>query len=656
MKTAELRKKYIEFFKSKGHKEIPGASLIPENDPTVLFTTAGMHPLVPYLLGEKHPAGKKLVDVQKCVRTTDIKEVGDDWHLTFFEMLGNWSLGDYFKKEAIEMSWEFLTSKKWLKIPKEKLAVSVFAGDPDFKSGQFHLGGGPATSEVSDSGEAGDEVPADEEAAKIWLNLGIPKERIAYLGREENWWGPAGETGPCGPCTEMFYWSGEGESPREFDPKDKRWVEIWNDVFMQYNKRRKEAFSGVDKKQIINNSSNTPRIKADGDADLRGNGYEYVPLKQKNIDTGMGLERAVAVLNGCKSVYEIDEFQEIMNALCDSFAIQKNQRDEFVLGNKTALRIIVDHMRAAIFIAAADVLPSNKERGYILRRLIRRSVVYARNFSGDPDLKSGRWISEIAKKTRELYGDLYPEVKNNEIEKILIDEAEKFKRTVADGLRRFEKLKKVDGKAAFDLYQSYGFPIELTEELARKGGFDIDRQIFYDEFKKHQKISRAGLEKKFKGGLADASEISKKYHTATHLLHAALRKVLGERVAQKGSNITAERLRFDFSYEGKMTTEQIKQVENLVNEQIKKDLPVKMEEMSVERAKKSGALGFFEHKYGERVKVYTIDDLDLKSGQAFSKEICGGPHVRNAGELGHFKIVKEEAVSAGIRRIKAVLG
>ncbi len=603
MTANELRKKYIDFFKKKGHKEIPGASLIPENDPTVLFTTAGMHPLVPYLLGEKHPAGKRLVNIQKCVRTGDIDEVGDACHLTFFEMLGNWSLGDpdapdgvgagYFKKEAIEMSWEFLTSKKWLKIPKDKLAVSVFGGDPEMNSGQA--------------------APRDEEAASVWLAVGMPKERIAYLGKEDNWWGPAGKIGPCGPDTEMFYWTGEGDAPTKFDPKDKRWVEIWNDVFMEYYKDESGKFQKA---------------------------------KQKNVDTGMGLERTLAVLNGYKNIYEIDEFQKIIDSLCENAGIPKKEKENFVISNEKPIRIIADHLRAAIFIVAAGVLPSNKERGYILRRLIRRlKVKYSVNLNIAGSMRD--FIDKTCKIVKKFHSDIYPELKNPEISDMIVSEIEKFQKTLAAGMKQYEKLKEIDGRAAFDLYQSYGFPIELTEELASARGFKINRDKFYEEFEKHQELSRTASVGMFKGGLADASEISKKYHTATHLLHAALRKVLGGEVAQKGSNITAERLRFDFSYGGKMTPEQIRQVEDLVNGQIKKDLTVKMEEMPVEEAKKSGALGLFEHKYGERVKVYTIGD--------FSKEICGGPHVLSTGELGYFKIVKEEAVAAGTRRIKAIL-
>ena len=597
MTAEELRRKFIDFFKTKGHTEIPSASLIPEHDPTVLFTTAGMHPLIPYLLGEKHPAGRRLVDVQKCLRTDDINEVGDACHLTFFEMLGNWSLGDYFKKEAIEWSFEFLTSKEWLGISKEMLAVSVFAGDA--------------------------EVPRDDEAAEIWLSLGIPKERIAYLGRKENWWGPAGETGPCGPDTEMFYWTGPFPPPKEFNPEDKRWVEIWNDVFMQYNKQRKSDTS-----------------------------YEYVPLKQKNIDTGMGLERTLAVINGKETVYETELFEPIIKKVADLCG--KNIAD---LGGQElmrSMRIIADHLRAATFILGDEraVVPSNKEQGYVLRRLIRRSIRHG-HLLGIKDV----FTFKIAEIVISIMGDVYPELKKNKnfIIEQLIREEEKFRMTLEHGLKEFQKITTslISGEEAFHLYDTYGFPLEMTLELAKEKGKTVDVEGFKKAFDEHRELSRAGAEKKFKGGLADTSEISTKYHTATHLLNAALRKVLGSHVFQKGSNITAERLRFDFSHPQKMTPEQIKQVEDLVNEQIKKDLPVTMEEMSLEEAKKLGAIGVFEQKYGERVKVYTIGNP--KTGEVFSREICGGPHVLRTGELGHFKIKKEEAVSAGVRRIKAIL-
>ncbi|MCX6731431.1 MAG: alanine--tRNA ligase [Candidatus Parcubacteria bacterium] len=544
MTADELRKKFLEFFQNKGHKIIPGASLIPENDPTVLFTTAGMHPLVPFLLGEKHPAGNRLVSVQKCIRTGDIDEVGDDVHLTFFEMLGNWSLGDpdapdgvgagYWKKEAIEWSWEFLTSEKWLGFDKNKISVSVFAGDKD--------------------------APFDKESFEIWKSLGLSEEKIARLPKKDNWWGPAGQTGPCGPDTEIFF---EG-------------VEIWNDVFMEYNKN--------------------------------ANGL-YEPLKQKNVDTGMGLERTLAVLNGQKSVYETELFEPLIKE------------------NTKAARIIADHIKAAVFILAEGIEPSNIGRGYVLRRLIRRAVRYG--------YKSGL-IDEIIK--------IYPELEKNRnfITEQLTREQEKFEKTLDRGLKEFEK-----GADPFILFSTYGFPIELTEELAKEKGVKIDLEKFNEQMRVHQELSRTASAGMFKSGLADHSEQVVKYHTASHLLLAALRRVLGENVVQKGSNITAERLRLDFSHSQKMTEEEIKKTEDLVNEKIKENIPVVCEEMSLEEAKEKGAMGMFKNKYGEKVKVYTIGD--------FSKEICGGPHVQNTGELGHFKITKEEASSSGIRRIKAVL-
>ena len=585
MTAQELRKKFIEFFVEKGHVQIPSASLIPENDPTVLFTTAGMHPLVPYLLGERHPAGKRLVSVQKCIRTGDIDSVGDATHLTFFEMMGNWSLGGaYSKQEAIEMSWEFLTKK--LEIDPKKLAITVFEGDKD----------------------AG--IPKDDEAAKIWHKLGIPKERIAYLGRNDNWWGPAGETGPCGPDSEMFYWTGKENPPENFDPKDKRWVEIWNDVFMQYNKTK------------------------DG---------EYDELAQKNIDTGMGLERTLTVLSGKSTVYDTELFQPILEKIEELSGERYGETEEIT----KSMRIVADHLRAATFILGDDkaVVPSNKDRGYILRRLIRRAIRHGYQLG-----IKGVFCFKVAEAVIKMMSGVYPELSKNRefIINQLNFEEEKFKKTLENGLKEFKKIVgDIDGGQAFHLYDTYGFPLEMTLELARESDKRVDEAGFCESFAKHQALSRAGAEQKFKGGLADTSEVSTKYHTATHLLNAALRQVLGEHVEQRGSNITAERLRFDFSHGAKVTPEELKKVETLVNEQIAKDLPVKMEEMSVDEAKASGALGVFEHKYGDRVKVYSMGN--------FSKEICGGPHVTRTGVLGKFKIQKEEASSAGVRRIKAVL-
>lgn len=580
MTAKELREKYLEFFKEHGHAILPSAPLIPENDPTVLFTTAGMHPLVPFLLGEKHPAGKRLASVQKCIRTGDVDEVGDNWHLTFFEMLGNWSLGDYFKEEAIKWSWEFLTDKKWLGFDKKNLAVSVFAGNVD--------------------------APFDEEAYKIWRDLGVAVERIAQLPKEDNWWGPAGTTGPCGPDTEMFFWAGEGKAPEKFDPQDKNWVEIWNDVFMQYNKT------------------------AEG---------KYEPLAQKNIDTGMGLERTIGVLNGCKSVYETEMFAPLIKKIKAAAGTNPDEK---------SVRIIADHIRAATFILGdpVGVVPSNVGQGYILRRLIRRAIRHAKKIGIDT---SRSFCQVLAATVMKIYEESYPELGENErgILEEFDKEQVKFNKTLEKGLKEFEKLEKVTGKDAFNLFTTYGFPLELTIELAKDRGVEVNVKEFEEEFKKHQELSRTASAGQFKGGLADSSDEVKRLHTAAHLMLAALRQVLGDHVEQRGSNITAERLRFDFSHPQKMTPEEIKKVEGLVNEQIKKKLPIVCETTTVDEARKRGAMGIFGDKYGEKVKVYSVGD--------FSKEICGGPHVDNTGELGQFKIKKEEASSAGIRRIKAVL-
>ena len=578
MKASDLRRKYLEFFNSKGHSIIKSASLVPENDPTVLFTTAGMHPLVPFLLGEKHPLGKRIANVQKCIRTGDIEEVGDDTHLTFFEMLGNWSLGDYFKKEAIEFSFEFLTSKKWLGIDVNKLGVTCFAGDKD--------------------------APKDEEAANIWLKLGIKKERIAFLSKADNWWGPAGSTGPCGPDTEMFYWISDEEPPK-FDPEDKRWVEIWNDVFMQYNKNK----DGI-----------------------------YELSKQKNVDTGMGVERTITVLEGKKSVYETELFLPIIKEI-KSLVKEKNEK---------YIRIIADHLKAATLIISDGVIPSNVERGYVLRRLIRRAIRLGKLMG----IKNA-FCSKISDIVINMYKEEYPELERNKekINEELEKEEERFSKTLESGLKQFEKVvvnKKISGSDAFLLFQSFGFPIEMTQELAKEKGIHVDINKFNEEFKKHQELSRTSTEGQFKSGLADSSEKTTKLHTATHLLNEALRIVLKDiNIHQKGSNIKPERLRFDFNFDRKLTDEELKKVEALVNEKINQRLEVKREEMSVDEAKKEGAKGVFEHKYGEKISVYSIGN--------FSKEICAGPHVKNIKELGKFKILKEESVSAGVRRIKAVL-
>ncbi len=583
MQAQELRNKFLEYFKKQNHTIISSASLIPDNDPTVLFTTAGMHPLVPYLMGEKHPQGKRLVSVQKCVRTGDIDEIGDTTHHTFFEMLGNWSLGDYDKNQAIDFAWEFLT--KELKIKPELLAVSIWQGDQN--------------------------VPEDKVAFEHWLKLGINKNRIAKLGIKDNWWGPAGNTGPCGPDTEIFYWTGDkNKIPESFDPEDKLWVEIWNNVFMEYNKTAPDKFEA---------------------------------LAQKNIDTGMGLERTVAVLNNLDDNYQTDLFLPIINEI-EKLSEKKYEDD------KKAFRIIADHIRSAVFILGdpKGVSPSNKDQGYVLRRLIRRAIRFAKilgiknNFS--------KILTDIIIKQ---YSDTYPELITNKefIIKEIEQEEKKFTATLEKGLREFAKQKTVDGKIAFILFSTYGFPLEMTEELAQENNIQINKQEFEAEFKKHQELSRTASAGMFKGGLADDSVMSTRYHTATHLLHQALRKILGPEVAQKGSNINTERLRFDFSYPDKMTPEQIKAVEDLVNEQINKALAVSWSEMTVEEAKEKNAIGLFGHKYGEKVKVYTVGSDD----NFFSREICGGPHVNNTKELGTFKITKEEASSAGVRRIKAIL-
>jgi alanyl-tRNA synthetase len=589
MKANELREKYIKFFTEKGHKFIHSAPLVPENDPTVLFTTAGMHPLVPYLIGEKHPLGKRLVSVQKCVRTGDIEEVGDICHLTFFEMLGNWSLGDYFKKDAIEYSFEFLTNPKWLGLPIEKLAFTVFEGDKD--------------------------APFDEEAYNLWKKLGVEKNRITKLPKSDNWWGPAGQTGPCGPDTEMFYWVGKEPAPEKFDPENKLWVEIWNDVFMQYNKTDDGIFE---------------------------------PLKQKNVDTGMGLERVVAVLQGKQSPYETELFIPMFKKL------DEIRKTEYTDSRSASERIIVEHIRTATFMLADGLIPSNVDQGYILRRLIRRAIREARKLG-----VTETFISKIAKVVVENYSCAYSELEQNAavIEEEFDIEEKQFAHTLEKGTREFEKLisrvpahikkKIVSGKNAFYLYETYGFPIELTEEMAKEREFEVDKKGFEKAYIKHQEMSRKGAEQKFKGGMADNSKKTTALHTATHLLHEALRRVLGKHVAQKGSNITSDRLRFDFSHPEKVTKEQLIEVEKMVNDIIKAKLPITIEEMTVEEAKEQGAIGLFGERYKEIVKVYTIGN--------FSKEICGGPHVDNTEELITFKIKKEESSSRGVRRIKAVV-
>jgi len=586
MNAKELKKKYLEFFKNKEHKIISSASLIPEHDPTVLFTTAGMHPLVPFLIGQPHPQGKKLVDVQKCIRTVDIDNVGDPGHLTFFEMLGNWSLGDYFKKEAIEWSYEFLT--KVLGFDPAKLYITVFKGDKD--------------------------APKDSESVSVWKELGIPSERIYYLPKEDNWWGPAGKTGPCGPCTEMFIDTGIKECSKDCKPGCGcgKYFEIWNDVFLEYNK------------------------VAEG---------KFEKLKQRNVDTGMGVERTIAMLAGKKNVYEIEIFVPLIEKIKEIARI--NSLDE---KQEKSVRIITDHVRASVFILGDDlgIVPSNLDQGYILRRFIRRSIRHGKLLGIEKE-----FLTSLAEMVIDMYKDEYSELARNK--KFILDELKKedarFREVIENGLHKFEKVivdDKISGKDAFLLFQSYGFPIEITQELAEEKGISVDVKGFEKEFKKHQELSRKGAEKKFKGGLADSGEATTKLHTATHLLNQALREVLGKQdIFQKGSNITPERLRFDFNFDRKVTKEELKKVEDWVNARIKEELPVVCEEMTVEEAKKAGAQGVFDSKYGEKVFVYSVGDK--------SKEICGGPHVKNTKELGHFRIKKEESSAAGVRRIKAVL-
>jgi len=582
MKAIEIRNKFLEFFKKHNHTIIPSAPLIPENDPSVLFTTAGMQPLVPYLLGEKHPGGKRIADYQKCVRTVDIDSVGDNRHLTYFEMLGNWSLGDYFKKDAIAMSYKFLTEE--LGIDPEKLSVTCFAGDAD--------------------------VPKDIEAFEAWKNAGIPEERIYFYGKEDNWW-IAGEEGPCGPDTEMFLDTGKPACSENCQPSCNcgKYVEIWNNVFMEYYKSK----DGIKK------------------------------LEQKNVDTGLGLERMAMLLQKVETPFDTELFKPVMEEL------EKLEKIDDIKSR----RIVAEHLRSSIMIIADGGRPSNIDRGYVLRRLIRRMTRHMSKLQ--IDLEN---ISDLIDLTINNLNEMYPELqtKRDIIKNVIIEEKDKFIKTLGHGEKEFEKVinkleqenkNVIDGKTIFKLYETYGFPPEITADLAQEKGYKIDLTEFDKLFKEHQEKSRLGSEQKFKGGLAEQNEITTAYHTATHLLHQALRNVLGDHVKQSGSNITTERLRFDFSHPEKMTPEQIKQVEDIVNEQIKRDLNVVSEEMPLEEAKKSGAIGLFENKYGDTVKVYTIGD--------FSKEICGGPHVKHTGELGHFKIKKEESSSAGIRRIKAIL-
>jgi len=585
MQKVDLKDKYLKFFESKGHKIIPSAPLIPENDPTCLFNTAGMQPLVPYLKGQPHPLGTRLTDVQKCVRLTDLEEIGDKTHHTFFEMLGNWSLGDYFKKESISWSFEFLT--KVLNIPVEKLAVTVFEGD--------------------------ELIPRDEESASVWKEKGIPEERISYLDKDNNFW-IAGEVGPCGPDTEIFYWRSEDPVPLKHDPEDERWVEIWNNVFMQYEKH------------------------PDG---------TITELPKKNVDTGMGVERTVAILEGVDDNYLTSIWKDIIDKIVE---LSNTTYEE----NPESIRIIADHIRTAVFISGdySGIKPSNTDQGYILRRLIRRMIRHAKKIG--IDVESG-FEKVLAEMIIEKYKDYYQELTDNKqvVLDVLSNELTKFNRTLEKGLREFEKIvlhlegDTLNKDLAFKLYDTYGFPLELTVELANEKGIKVDEIGFKQKFKEHQEKSRAGSEQKFKGGLSGNGEMETKYHTATHLLNAALKIVVNKDVHQKGSNITPERMRFDFTCDHKLSDEEKKQTEDLVNKWIEQAIDVTVQEMPKEDAIKSGAECMFIEKYPDVVTVYSIGDV--------SKELCGGPHVKNTSELGHFKIKKEEASSAGIRRIKAIL-
>lgn len=577
-----LKDAYINYFKKHGHVQIPSAPLIPENDPSVLFNTAGMQPLIPYLMGQPHPYGKRLCDYQKCIRTNDIDEVGDTYHHTFFEMLGNWSLGDYFKKEAINWSYEFITEH--LNIPVERLAVTVFSGN------EF--------------------IPFDEEAYNVWKSLGIKEERIAKL--DDNFW-IAGETGPCGGDSEMFYWRSNDPVPESFDPSDERWVEFWNDVFMQYIKHE------------------------DGTVE---------EMPKKNVDTGLGVERTVAILEGVNDNYESSIWKDVIALISDIAGLPYK-------GNERSMRIIADHLRTAVFISAdpAGIKPSNTDQGYILRRLIRRAIRHAKSLGIDIN---SDWDSQIAKLILSKYNKYYQELVTNEntVIEVLATEKNKFNRTLEKGLKEFKKVTEgkdnIDGTTAFHLFDTYGFPLELTIELANEMGLSVDVEGYKEKFKAHQELSRAGSQEKFKGGLAGNSEIETKYHTATHLLNAALKLVIGPEVHQRGSNITVERMRFDFNCDHKLTDEEKAKAERYVNEWIQAGLDVSVEEMNKEMAVASGAECMFIEKYPDKVTVYTI-------GDNISKELCGGPHVKNTSELGHFKIIKEEASSAGVRRIKAIL-
>jgi alanyl-tRNA synthetase len=585
MKAQELRDRYLQFFEKRGHKRIPSAPLLPENDPSALFTSAGMHPLVPFLLGEPHPLGRRLVNFQKCLRTNDIDEVGDLSHLTFFEMLGNWSLGDYFKEESLSWSYEFLIQE--LGIDPVRLAVTVFAGDQD--------------------------APRDDVSAHIWRGLGIPGQRIFFLPKSDNWWGPVGATGPCGPDSEIFYDTGLPDHPgcRPGCPCGK-WLEIWNNVFMEY------------------------RREADG---------RYTRLARRNVDTGMGVERTITVLQGQQDVFQTDVLYPLVQAV-EQLAGRSYQ------DHPKPIRIIADHLRAVTLSIADGALPSNVEAGYVVRRMVRRAVRFGRELG----LREN-FCAQLAQTVIDQMSSVYPELEERRdlIASTLDSEETGFRQTLERGLKQVHKLieevrrsGEIPGKDAFTLYETFGFPVEMTLELAREYGLGIDQAGFEEQYRKHRELSRRAMDVKFKGGLADHAEETTRLHTASHLLQAALRQVLGSTVHQMGSNITAERLRFDFSHDERLTEEQLAEVERLVNEQIRLDVPVTMELMSLEQAKASGALAFFGEKYGDQVKVFSIG--------SFSKEVCGGPHVRRTGELARFTITKQEAVGKVIRRIRAVVG
>lgn len=586
----QLREMWINFYKEKGHVLIDGASLVPENDPSVLFTTAGMHPLVPYLLGEKHPCGRRLVDIQKCIRTGDIEDVGDDYHCTFFEMMGNWSLGDYFKKEKIAWSYEFLTSPKYLDIPKEDLVVTVFAGD--------------------------ETAPRDEESYNAWRSCGLPESKIFFLPKKNNWWILASGVGPCGPDSEMFIDTKKPKCCPECSPACDcgKYIEIGNDVFMEY-------------------------IKTSKDGPIKQN-------PQKNVDTGFGFDRLLYISNNLESVYDSELFMPIIKK------IEEISNRYYLLNDETkrCMRIIADHIKASVFMISDGVVPLNVEQGYVLRRLLRRAINCANrlNFSGDR-------LVELVPVVVDIYKDFYPVlVKNMEmIEQVILQESEKFSKTLNQGIKEFEKVAMyckdgvLNGKTAFRLYDTFGFPLELTRELAKEKNLTIDEQGYQEAYKKHQETSKANNDKVFKGGLADTGERTVRLHTAAHILQAGLRKIVSPDIYQKGCNITSERLRFDFNCDHKLSDDEKQRLEDYVNDVINQDLPVVCQEMDIDEAREEGALGIFDNKYGNKVKVYTIGNV--------SKEICGGPHAKHTGELKKFKILKEESSSAGVRRIKATI-